>query len=75
MEAIEREFAEDHAARGFDGRQIRNIVQSAMGLARADNVKLNKEHIKKMVRIVGGFKDDFRIHFDRYMNEQKGSNP
>jgi len=34
----------------FNGRQIRNIVAAALGLARAERKKLNSEHLDQIVR-------------------------
>lgn len=58
---------------GFDGRQIRNIVSCAMNLARAENKKLEKDHLMKVVDIVRDFKTEFKMQFDRYIRAQEGS--
>lgn len=55
---------------GFDGRQIRNIVSCAMNLARADNRKLERDDLMKVVDIVREFKTEFQMQFDRYIRAQ-----
>ena len=60
---------------GLDGRQIRNIVTSAVGLARAEgkgtNAKLTKKHLKAMISNVKEFKDEFIKAFERYKTSQR----
>ncbi|KAI0106666.1 P-loop containing nucleoside triphosphate hydrolase protein [Daldinia grandis] len=60
---------------GFDGRQIRNIVTTALGLARAERKKgkgkLNKKHLKLIVNNSRSFKLDFTVQYDRYINSQE----
>jgi hypothetical protein len=64
---------EDVCQLGFDGRQIRNIMSSALGLAQADGKSLlKKSHMKEVVRIVRDFKSDYRSQYEKYLNEQKG---
>lgn len=62
----------------LDGRQIRNIVTTALALARFDmnnkgndKGKLEQSHLKKAVANVKGFKEEFLVQFDRYKNSQK----
>ena len=68
---------EDVYSVGFDGRQIRNIVTTALGLARAESKfrngkgKLNKGHLKAVVKNVSAFKTDFTVQFDRYVTSQE----
>lgn len=68
---------EDVYGLGFDGRQIRNIVTTALGLARADykfragKGKLNKGHLKSVVKNMRAFKTDFTVQFDRYVTSQE----
>ncbi|KAL4821918.1 P-loop containing nucleoside triphosphate hydrolase protein [Aspergillus spinulosporus] len=70
-------LAEDVYKLGFDGRQIRNIVTTALGLARADrndprsSGKLHKKHLKLAVNNVHAFKNDFLVQMDRYINSQE----
>ncbi|KAL4958493.1 P-loop containing nucleoside triphosphate hydrolase protein [Aspergillus filifer] len=61
----------------FDGRKIRNIVTTALGLARADRKnnnslsgKLHKRHLKQAVNNAHAFKTDFMMQMDRYINAQ-----
>ncbi|KAI0897170.1 P-loop containing nucleoside triphosphate hydrolase protein [Annulohypoxylon nitens] len=59
----------------FDGRQIRNIVTTALGLARAESRRgkgrLNKKHLKSVVSNVRAFKADFMVQYDRYITSQE----
>ena len=58
---------------GFDGRQIRNIVTSALRIARAEGEdKLTKAHLRWVVFNVKDFKDEFRAQFQAYQTEQAG---
>ena len=64
---------EDVCKLGLDGRQIRNIVTSAFGLARAGGKdKLDKKDLKKILNKVKEYKDDFIIQFEKYKNSQEG---
>ncbi|KAL8645451.1 MAG: hypothetical protein Q9210_006700 [Variospora velana] len=73
IDAIREWIAEDVCNTELDGRQIRNIVTSALGLARAQHRnKLEKEHLKKIYQNVGNYKRDFLVQFERYKNDQKG---
>ncbi|KAF3802362.1 hypothetical protein GCG54_00003825 [Colletotrichum gloeosporioides] len=61
---------------GFDGRQIRNIVTTALGLARAESGrgrsnKLNKTHLKRAFSNVSAFKRDFDTQMQRYKDSQE----
>jgi hypothetical protein len=59
---------------GFDGRQIRNIVTSALGIARARGEdQLQKSHLKLALNNVKKFKTEFIEQFQKYKNEQAGS--
>ena len=66
------EWLEDDVIKmGFDGRQIRNIVTSALSLARArGDSKLEKSHIKMVLSKVKDFKDEFIKQFEKYKTEQ-----
>ena len=64
---------EDVCKIGLDGRQIRNIVTSALGLARAERKKrLDKKDLKRVLNNVRDYKDDFIKQFERYKNSQEG---
>lgn len=67
-----REWLEEDVRKiGLDGRQIRNIVTSALGLARAQKEsKLEKDHIKKVLNNVKDFKVEFIKQFEVYKSEQ-----
>jgi len=62
---------------GFDGRQIRNIVTTALGLARAETTyhkqggKLSKKHMKRAFANVSAFKRDFNTQMQRYKDSQE----
>ncbi|KAK6506459.1 hypothetical protein TWF506_011367 [Arthrobotrys conoides] len=68
---------EDVYSIGFDGRQIRNIVTTALGLARAEfkhrkgKGKLNKNHLKTVINNTRAFKADFLVQYDRYISAQE----
>ena len=73
IEGIEEWLKEDVVNVGLDGRQIRNIVTSALGMARAQGKsQLEKVHIKMMLSNVKAFKDEFLKQFERYKLEQQG---
>ena len=64
---------EDVCKIGLDGRQIRNIVTSALGLARAERKShLDKKDLKRVLNNVKDYKDDFIKQFERYKNSQEG---
>jgi hypothetical protein len=59
----------------LDGRQIRNMVTPALGLARAESrsgggQKLNKRHLKRAFRNISDFKRDFNTQMQRYIDGQ-----
>ncbi|RYP63894.1 hypothetical protein DL771_009069 [Monosporascus sp. 5C6A] len=62
---------------GFDGRQIRNIVTTALGLARAETKyrgkrgKLSKKHMKMAFTNLSAFKRDFGTQMQRYKDSQE----
>ncbi|KAJ5902309.1 P-loop containing nucleoside triphosphate hydrolase protein [Penicillium taxi] len=68
---------EDVYNSGFDGRQIRNIVTTALGSARAEfergqgRGKLSKKHLKPIVQNTRLFKLDFNVQYDRYIRSQE----
>jgi ATP-dependent Clp protease ATP-binding subunit ClpA len=61
---------------GLDGRQIRNIITTALSLARAEQKsesgkgKLAQRHLKSAFTHVKRFKNDFTVQMDRYKREQ-----
>lgn len=62
---------EDVHKMGLDGRQIRNVITCALGLARAEQKeKLDKKHIKKALTNVKDFKDEFIRQFEAYKTSQ-----
>ena len=64
---------EDVCRIGLDGRQIRNIVTSALGLARAQRKsKLDMQDLKIVLNNVKDYKDDFRGQFETYKAQQTG---
>ena len=64
---------EDVCRIGLDGRQIRNIVTSALGLARAQKKnRLDMQDLKTVLNNVKDYKDDFRGQFETYKAQQSG---
>jgi ATP-dependent Clp protease ATP-binding subunit ClpA len=61
----------------FDGRQIRNMVTTALGLARAEAAqgkgkrRLTKTHMKRAFKNMSTFKRDFNIQMQRYIDGQE----
>lgn len=73
MEDIREWLQEDVCKMGLDGRQIRNIVTSALGLARAEGKsRVEKKYIKKILSNVKDFKDEFVRQFEKYKLDQQG---
>ena len=71
IDGIQEWLDEDVVKMGLDGRQIRNIVTSALGLARAQGKKkLEKSDIKMLLNNVKDFKDEFIKQFEAYKTEQ-----
>ncbi len=72
-EGIQTWLSDDVCGEGLDGRQIRNIVTSALGLARAEKrQRLTQQHIKKVLTNTKKFKGDFWSQYEKYKNEQMG---
>lgn len=75
--AIVQWLEEDVYDEGFDGRQIRNIITAALGLARAEckdrngEGRLSKKHLKAVVANVRSFKRDFAAQYQRYLTRQE----
>lgn len=60
------------AVKNLDGRQIRNIITSALGLARdAGKDRLEKGHLKRVFSNVKSFNQDFMVLYDRYRSSQE----
>ncbi len=73
MDDIRDWIKEDVYKIGLDGRQIRNIVTSALGIARAKGkTKLDKKDLKQILNNVRDYKDDFVRQFEKYKNSQDG---
>lgn len=73
MDDIRDWIKEDVCKIGLDGRQIRNIVTSALGIARAKGKrKLDKKDLKQILNNVRDYKDDFVRQFEKYKNSQDG---
>ncbi|TLD28974.1 hypothetical protein PspLS_03326 [Pyricularia sp. CBS 133598] len=77
-EILETWFEETIRKAQFDGRQIRNTVTVALGLARAaredrgGDGKLTQEHLKMAFNNVAAFHNDFRFQMEIYKDAQKG---
>ncbi|KAA6410582.1 MAG: hypothetical protein FRX48_06004 [Lasallia pustulata] len=54
----------------FNGRQIRNIVTSAMGLARAGDRKLQKDDLAQVARMTKDFKHETSVQEQLYRANQ-----
>ncbi|KAJ4491004.1 P-loop containing nucleoside triphosphate hydrolase protein [Lentinula aciculospora] len=71
MDWVERDLSK----RNFDGRQIRNIVTSAMGIALADEdrelVGLTIEDLQSVVAYISNFKGDLEYQMRAYNDAQK----
>ena len=73
MESIRSWLNEDVTKMGLDGRQIRNVVTSALNVARAQGKRqLEQRDIKKVLEYVKDFKDDIVKQFEKYKGEQAG---
>lgn len=70
-------LTEDVFSLNLDGRQIRNIVTTALGLARAEmsrkgyaKGKLTQRHLKRAVKNTREFKSEFVVQFRQYQQKQ-----
>jgi hypothetical protein len=72
LDGIKKYIKLELLSKEFDGRKIRNIVSSAVGLARANDSKLTHEHIRRVVSNVEEFKKDLNYQMRKYMDAQKG---
>ena len=67
---VTRDLYQEH----FDGRQIRNIVTSAVGLALSQEPAMLKEdHVKQVVSITKAFKKDLGYQMMQYVEQQRGA--
>lgn len=65
---------DDVVGMNLDGRQIRNIVTTALSMARAEKAEqLKKQHLKAMVTNIKDFKTEFVKQYERYMTQQRGT--
>ncbi|KAJ3799035.1 AAA family ATPase [Lentinula aff. detonsa] len=73
MDWVERDLSK----RKFDGRQIRNIVTSAMGIALADEERetlgLTIEDLQSVVSYMANFKGDLEYQMRAYEDAQSGA--
>jgi hypothetical protein len=53
----------------FDGRQIRNIMMSSMGLAHAEERKLEVSDVQDVVNMTTAFKGDLEYQMRKYEGE------
>ena len=73
IDDVEEWIRDDVCKVGLDGRQIRNIITSALGMARGEGkTKLEKIHLKKILNNVRDYKNDFMVQFEKYKNSQEG---
>lgn len=76
MDGINAWLEEDVWRMRLDGRQIRDIVTSAVGLARAGangaEPELTKKHLKARISNFKECRDGFMQAFERYKNSQRG---
>ncbi|ORY63320.1 AAA family ATPase [Pseudomassariella vexata] len=68
---IERWAKGELPKKNFDGRQIRNIVTSAMGIARSAERKMNHDDLLNVVGIMETFKSDLAYQMMQYEDSQK----
>ncbi|KAF2232959.1 P-loop containing nucleoside triphosphate hydrolase protein [Viridothelium virens] len=71
---VEKYLREDVIKKAaLDGRQIRNVVTSALSLARAtDKSQLDLRHLKTIISNVTDFRQDFNQQMEKYKEQQKG---
>ncbi|KAL8752096.1 MAG: hypothetical protein Q9184_005849 [Pyrenodesmia sp. 2 TL-2023] len=73
-EAIIDWIKEDVCKLGLDGRQIRNILTSALTLVRANGrPKLEKQDLKTILNNVRDYKSDVRLQFEKYKTQEARS--
>jgi|SRR5690242_3118581 len=71
MQDLERYAKTELWKKGFDGRQIRNIVTSAMGWARASGQKLGREHVMHVASIAEDFKRNLAFQMMKWKEANK----
>lgn len=77
-EIMETWFDDNIRKTQFDGRQIRNTVTVALGLARAEREdgigdgRLTQRHLKMAFENVNTFHNDFKLNMEKYKEDQKG---
>lgn len=54
----------------FNGRQIRNVVSTALSIALANKEKLNTEHLAMVARQTDEFKRDLSVQEGIYKDKQ-----
>lgn len=66
-------YVEDELlGKSFDGRQIRNIVSSAMGYATGEgNTQMELKHLRQIVKYVEKFKTDLAWQMRKWRDRQK----
>ncbi|KAL6714366.1 hypothetical protein ACLMJK_007789 [Lecanora helva] len=73
IDKIMKWIKEDVWKVGLDGRQIRNILTSALGIARAEHKRrLELKDLKVILDNVKDYKIDFTKQFEKYKNMQDG---
>lgn len=60
FEDLEKWVNKDGKKLPFNGRQIRNVVSTALGIALMDGGKLTREHIAKVVKQTSDFKTELK---------------
>ncbi|KAI1478891.1 hypothetical protein K445DRAFT_302869 [Daldinia sp. EC12] len=74
-----KKFGEtDLHKKGFDGRQLRNLLTSSMGRAQARNNgagKMKLDDIETIISIMTSFKGDLEYQTRRYQELQQGGRP
>ena len=72
IDEIKEWIEDDVYSVGLDGRQIRNILTSALGLARAGRKSmLEKKDLKKILDNLKDYKQDTLVQFEKYRNSQE----
>lgn len=69
-ESIQTWVEEEGRSKSFNGRQIRNIVSTAMGLAHAEKRKLERRDLSLVAMNTSAFKDALAAQEAVYRNNQ-----
>ncbi|KAI1204853.1 uncharacterized protein F4807DRAFT_314289 [Annulohypoxylon truncatum] len=69
-DSIQTWVEEEGRSKAFNGRQIRNIVSTAMGLAHADGRKLERKYLSLVAMNTSAFKDALAAQEAVYRNNQ-----